>query len=354
VNDIVKQKFLAELGKLLTFMYEEDRQTALAMYGKMFDDAHDERDLVQFLGSPTRQAVVVARTYNARVRKLQVESQSRQQDGAEPEITPDFVLAIDDLYQQYFPGEDESSAVLANQFSLFEETPAAAPDPVDFHPVTAAPQPQAVTSAEAVRAVAETVEELETASAAQGEPALSTVDAVEEVFDAAPAESALTRDEVDSFLADFNIPEEELAEDGASPQDEEEPMILASEEDEVFVPQDELVLVRKPRVFLLILFVLLAVPLTLAGVVLLLIPTLLFLALAAACIVAGAALLVAAFSGFKILADFLLLFGAAIILLALGLLFLWIFVWFIGGAIAGLIAGVIGLGGRWCYKEVAA
>ena len=41
-------------------------------------------------------------------------------------------------------------------------------------------------------------------------------------------------------------------------------------------------------------------------------------------------------------------------LLALGLLFLWIFIWFIAGAIAGMIAGVIQLGRSWCYKEVAA
>lgn len=34
VTHINKQKFLAELGKLLTFMYDEDRQTALAMYGR--------------------------------------------------------------------------------------------------------------------------------------------------------------------------------------------------------------------------------------------------------------------------------------------------------------------------------
>ena len=39
VTDINKQKFLAELGKLLTFMYDEDRQDALAMYARMFDAA---------------------------------------------------------------------------------------------------------------------------------------------------------------------------------------------------------------------------------------------------------------------------------------------------------------------------
>ena len=61
MTTINKQKFLAELGKLLTFMYEEDRQTALAMYVKMFEDAEDERALLQALISPTRQAVIVAR-----------------------------------------------------------------------------------------------------------------------------------------------------------------------------------------------------------------------------------------------------------------------------------------------------
>ena len=221
VNDINKQKFLAELGKLLTFMYEEDRQAALAMYGKMFDDARDEQDLIQFLSSPTRQAVVIARAYNARARKLQVESQSRQQEGDDP------------WSGDAFPEEDG-----------YEE---------------------------------------------------------------------------ESLFAD----------------EETEPL-------------------RKPRVPLLILYILLAVPLTLVGVLVLLVPTLLFLALAASSVSVGATLLLAAFGGFTILADFLLLFGTALVLLALGLLFLWIFIWFIGGAIAGMIAGVIRLGGRWCYKEVAA
>ena len=46
--------------------------------------------------------------------------------------------------------------------------------------------------------------------------------------------------------------------------------------------------------------------------------------------------------------------GAALVVLALGLLFLWIFVWFVGGAIAGLINEIIKLGGKWCFKEVSA
>ena len=37
-----EQKFLTELSKLLTFMYEEDRQVALSMYEQMFSFADDE------------------------------------------------------------------------------------------------------------------------------------------------------------------------------------------------------------------------------------------------------------------------------------------------------------------------
>ena len=44
--------------------------------------------------------------------------------------------------------------------------------------------------------------------------------------------------------------------------------------------------------------------------------------------------------------------AAAVIVLALGLLLLWIFVWFIGGAIGGLIRNVLELGRKWCYEEV--
>ena len=106
VKVINKQKFLAELGRLLTFMYEEDRQSALAMYSKMFDDVAEEQLLLQFLVSPTRQAVVLARAYDAKERKLQVHTQSREQDesfgySASPNgELPPFILAISDLQQE--------------------------------------------------------------------------------------------------------------------------------------------------------------------------------------------------------------------------------------------------------------
>ena len=66
----------------------------------------------------------------------------------------------------------------------------------------------------------------------------------------------------------------------------------------------------------------------------------------------GSATLIGAFSGFPVFADLMVVLGSAIVLLALGLLCLWLFVWFIGGAMAGLVRGVIALGRRWCFEEV--
>ena len=97
-----------------------------------------------------------------------------------------------------------------------------------------------------------------------------------------------------------------------------------------------------------------AVPVTIVGLVLLLIPTLASLGLAAGAISAGALALVGAFSGLPVFADILIVLGAALVILALGLLFLWLFIWFIGGAMAGLVRGIVNLGGQWCYKEVSA
>ena len=129
MNIINKQKFLAELGRLLTFMYEEDRQTALAMYSKMFDDAAEEQMLLQFLISPTRQAVLLARSYDAKERKLQVHTQSREEAPDYSDYDgqfPPFILAIDDLQQAaaaqgIFSPVEDAQPVDEDQFSLFDE-----------------------------------------------------------------------------------------------------------------------------------------------------------------------------------------------------------------------------------------
>ncbi|MGN0982187.1 MAG: hypothetical protein ACI4O0_04765 [Candidatus Limivicinus sp.] len=360
VKVINKQKFLAELGRLLTFMYEEDRQTALAMYSKMFDDAAEEQLLLQFLVSPTRQAVVLARAYDAKERKLQVHTQTRGEDGSygysevsEGELPP-FILAIDDLQRQaadqgIFEPVEAAPEVDENQFSLFDEVAPAVPE--------------------------------EAPAAAWAESAAPTDDAAPAEDGDGPVSDSVSEfaDAVDAFLADFAIadgaliPKKEADAPAAETGETEEAAFDAQAQPAEAAP-DEIVLSfpamdapaipleieedaspatrRKANVALLILYIIFAVPLGLLGVAALLLPTLLCLSLAIGFVSAGVLVLTAAFGGFAIFADLMVILGLAIILLALGLLLTWLFIWFIGGAIAGLIRGLCHLGGKWCYKEV--
>lgn len=121
---INRQKFLAELGRLLTFMYEEDRQTALAMYNRMFDEAESEQALLQYLVSPTRQAVILARAYNAKERKLQVHTQSRDEYEQSTDEIPDFVLAINKLQDEASALKITTPQVSEDQISLFDDSDA--------------------------------------------------------------------------------------------------------------------------------------------------------------------------------------------------------------------------------------
>ena len=366
VKAINKQKFLAELGRLLTFMYEEDRQSALAMYSKMFDDVAEEQLLLQFLVSPTRQAVVLARAYDAKERKLQVHTQSRDDDASydntpEGELPP-FILAISDLQQEaiaqgIFEPVELLPEVDENQFSLFDEFLQDAP--VEQEAVWTE-----VPDAPDAPDVPQNGIDVQEPDIADGEDA-PVSDSVSEFADA-----------VDAFLADFAIADGELvsksaetpvpAEEAPVPppaETEDEPVpaesvipvpadpapVTEPEDDEEQAPATQ----RKAKVFLLILYVLCAVPLGILGIAALLVPTLLSLSLAICFVCAGVLVLTAAFGGFAIFADLMVILGLAIVLLALGLLFTWLFIWFIGGAIVGLIRGLCHLGGKWCYKEVS-
>ena len=109
---------------------------------------------------------------------------------------------------------------------------------------------------------------------------------------------------------------------------------------------------RKAKVFALIVYILFAIPITLAAIAILLVPALLFLALSVGSIICGVVTVSAAFSGFAVIADIMVVLGLALVLFALGLLFLWTAIWFIGGAIVGVVHGVAALCEKWCYKEV--
>ena len=346
VDLINKQKFLAELGRLLTFMYDEDRQTALAMYERMFDETADEQGLLQLLVSPTRQAVVLARSYDAKERKLQIESRSMDENYMpDPEDVPSFIFQIDKTAQQAAELGVKDITVSEDQFSIFDE---ALELPVEDEAVEAA---EAVEPVEAVEpeAVAEAADTVAVEVSAEEEAEAEELSDVEETANA-----------LDAFLADFSIENGELVPSNAeeskaadveeAPDEAEEASAEATAEAEVEAPVEYRL---KTNIFLLVLYIFLAIPIGLAGIAVLLIPTVLCLALAVSFVYAGVNLIGMCFGSFAVIADTMVVFGAGLILAALSLLFVWLFIWFLGGVIFGFIRGICRLGRRLCCKEVA-
>lgn len=92
MTHINRQKYMAELSKLLAFMFKEDKEDILAQYNKMLDESDDEQALLESFGSPTKLAVTISRTYKRSERKLAVEADSKEDKPAETE--PIFVTPV--------------------------------------------------------------------------------------------------------------------------------------------------------------------------------------------------------------------------------------------------------------------
>ena len=376
VTSINKQKFLAELGKLLTFMYEEDRQRAMGLYSRMFEEAGDEQALIQALISPTRQAVVVARAYNSNLGRLSLnaETKAAPEDRDENGV-PDYVQAIEKVREQAWaaigvPAAAEEAEEAPAETEEAEEAPAEVEE-AEEAPAEAEEAEEAPAEAEEVEEAPAEAEEAEEApaEAEEAEEAPAETEEAEE----APAET----EEVEEAPA-----ETEEAEEAPAETEEAEEAPAAAEPDksahegiEFFTlpeegketPQSDTLLdentfnidsdaLRKPRrkakPFALILYILLAIPLTICAIAVLLVPAILFLALSVAAIICGVVLVSTAFKGFPVFADIMVVLGVSLVLFALGLLFLWTAIWFIGGAIVGVVHGVAVLCEKWCYKEV--
>lgn len=357
---INKQKFLAELGRLLTFMYEEDRLETLALYEELFDAASDEQALLQLLVSPTRQAVVLARSYQSGNGRLQVHSSSRVDEASEDD-TPAHILAIYELRHSAELAGMLAPVVDDNQISIFDDTPAAEPENAEAPETAESPaameevSPVPDESAEPVPPAAAEKDEAPASDVTEPAPDTAPVSENEPAPEAAASESiAEVPDEVDSFLAGFSIEGAELA---AEPETVPTPVEAPAADpikDDFSAPLDEGKTVRKLNPLLLILYLIPAIPVGVAVTALLLVPAVVFLALGVAVIGAGVLLLISAFGSFAMLSDILVVLGGSLIVLAFGILFAWLFVWFIGAPIVGFIRALCSLGRKWCSKEVAA
>lgn len=320
-------------------MYDEDRQTALTMYERMFDETADEQGLVQLLVSPTRQAVVLARSYDAKERKLQIESRSRDDNYTpDPEDVPSFVFIIDKTAKQAAELGVKDIEVSEDQFSIFDE-PGEAPE-ADAGEEAEGPLPAPIAAAEEAEA-----------ADAEAEAQAEELSDVEETANA-----------VDAFLADFSVENGELV-FNKTEDEEEAPEVPAEEGEAVAVAEPEAevedeavaapVYKTKTNILLLILYTFFAIPVSLIGIAVLLVPAVLLLALAISLIGTGVSVFGMCFGNFAVIADLMVVLGAGLIISALGLLFAWLFIWFIIRVIFGFIRGVCRLGRRICCKEVA-
>ena len=342
-------------------MYEEDRLRALELYSRMFEEAGDESALIQSLLSPTRQAVVVARAYNVNLGKLSVTSEKKAApEDRDENGVPDYVQAIEAVRAAAFarqPAPAPKTAEETNEAGPAEEAPEETEE--------TAPAEEAAGETEETAPAAEAAGETEeTAPAAEaaGEPeeTAPAAEAAEETEGTAPAEDAKAEEpEETAPAAEANAPAENRTQENieffSMPEEgKEEENEGARDGESAFNIDTDLMRQprRKAKVFALIVYILFAIPITLAAIAILLVPALLFLALSVGSIICGVVTVSAAFSGFAVIADIMVVLGLALVLFALGLLFLWTAIWFIGGAIVGVVHGVAALCEKWCYKEV--
>ena len=337
-------------------MYEEDRLRALELYSRMFEDAADESALIQSLLSPTRQAVVVARAYNANLGKLSVttETKAAPEDRDENGI-PDYVQAIEAVRAAAFARQPAPARETPEEPAPAEEASEETEEPA---PAEEAPE-EAEETALAEKASEETEEPApaEEAPEETEEPAPAE-EAPEEAEETAPAEEEPEAPEEAAPAAEAPAPAENKTQENieffSMPEEGKEEAAENEGEESVFNIDTDLMRQprRKAKVFALIVYILFAIPLTLAAIVILLVPAVLFLALSVASIICGIVVVSTALNGFAVIADIMVVLGMALVLFALGLLFLWTAIWFIGGAIVGVVHGVAALCDKWCYKEV--
>ena len=355
-------------------MYEEDRLRALELYSRMFEEAGDESALIQSLLSPTRQAVVVARAYNVNLGKLSVTSEKKAApEDRDENGVPDYVQAIEAVRAAAFArqpapapktAEETNEAVPAEEAPEETEETAPAEEAAGETEETAPAEEAAGETEETAPAAEAAGEPEETAPAAEaaGEPeeTAPAAEAAEETEGTAPAEDAKAEEpEKTAPAAEANAPAENRTQENieffSMPEEgKEEENEGARDGESAFNIDTDLMRQprRKAKVFALIVYILFAIPITLAAIAILLVPALLFLALSVGSIICGVVTVSAAFSGFAVIADIMVVLGLALVLFALGLLFLWTAIWFIGGAIVGVVHGVAALCDKWCYKEV--
>lgn len=369
---INRQRYMAELSKLLTFMYKEDRSEILQHYNELLDGAEDEEAMLESFGSPTRLAVTISRTYQRDDRKLSVRADSktgetedaprpaapvvrkpeekqptqsyaeiieeiRREKAAEQglEYTPMFFDEPEEKQEEPEPEPEQESAPEAEEEAETEDAPEAAETPEEETPAEDEPQEKSEAEADVPEEPSEAEDDVES----EEEPAAE--EAAESEADAENAES--DGEEADEAEAD----EADESETQPEPEEPEEAEEAASDE----APAAP-VRVRKTNAALLVLYLIFAIPIGLLLYVLLITLDLALLCVGLGVAASAVQTLSFAFSGMAVFADTILVFGAGLVAAAVALVLLWFAIWLSIKDIGALSRGIVALGRKICVREV--
>lgn len=342
---IDRQKYVAELGKLLSGMAPQDREAVLRGVNARFDEEGDDAAVIASLGSPTFAAVSVLRGYTPPEEGASDSVPMPEPRRAKPKPKPAEPEPIES-------GEPETPEEAEPEEAETESAEADAPSPIEPAPEAESAEP-AAPEEPAPEPEAAAPAELETIPEPEPEPEQPEIPA-----EPAEPEAAEEPEEAEA-PEDESEPAEEPEEAETEPVEIEE-FAEAVEPEEAEENPDlppfwggppELPKPPKAKVGLLILYIIL-------GVVVGLPLTVLFACVAlgifgcGGALIATAALLVSfCFLGMSVVADILLLAGAALVLAALGLLLLFFAVWFFIRCVVGFVNLILRKGREWCYDH---
>lgn len=349
---IDRQKYVAELGKLLSGMAPQDREAVLRGVNARFDEEGDDAAVIASLGSPTFAAVSVLRGYTPpeegasdsvpmpEPRRARPEPKPVEPEPIEPE--PEEPAAPEEAE----PEEPEAESAEADETAPVEPVPEAE----STEPAEPAPEPEAPPAEPETEPEPEPEPEQPEIPAEPAEP-----ETAEE-----PAEAEAPEDA--SEQAEESEEPDEPEESGTEAEEPEEP----AESDEADEPEEaeespdlppfwggppELPKPPKAKVGLLILYIILGVAVGLPLTVLFACVALGIFGCGGALIAAAALLVSFCFLGMSVVADILLLAGAALVLAALGLLLLFFAVWFFIRCVVGFVNLILRKGREWCYDH---
>lgn len=366
-----RQRYMAELSKLLAFMFKEDKEEILAQYNKMLDETEDEQAMLESFGSPTKLAVTISRTYDRTERKLAVNADSREDPPAaapipaapqkKAESTVETAgLSYADIIEEIRREKAEEEGIEYKPIFFNDPEPAPEPEP---EPVSEPAEEVTEESGDAAEdeAPAQESEEAEEAEAGEEAPAEAEAESTEAPAEEAeekaeePAETEKASDEP----ADAGETEEAVESDAAetvgqeTAEEEAEPADGEEASDEESAPEVQVPAVRyKTNVPLLILYLIIAIPVGIALVAAAIIIGLVLLAVGAGLGAAGVKLIGFAFSAFVIFADVMLCSGVSLIAIAAALMVLWLGILIFAKGIGGIVGAVMALGRKFCVREV--